>query len=203
MKAKHLLIAALILLPGFATAADMPELQEPDSDSATPNVEEPEDSDTGKAGTAQKDKTSASETFPGVDTQPEENDEGDKWHAMGIARLQGLNKVTAKTSEIKTPLNTATKFGNLEFTVEKCLRGPENEKTENTVLMTIWDEIPGQDKKQVFHGWMFSSSPALSALEHPIYDIVLLSCDSNQPAAPKPAETPAPAKPAKAKKAKK
>jgi hypothetical protein len=28
----------------------------------------------------------------------------------------------------------------------------------------------------VFSGWMFSSSPAVSAMEHPVYDITLLSC---------------------------
>ena len=28
----------------------------------------------------------------------------------------------------------------------------------------------------VFNGWMFASSPALNALEHPVYDLVLIEC---------------------------
>jgi len=120
-----------------------------------------------------------------AEAQPELED-GDKWHEMKFARLQGLNKVTARTSEIKSDINAKTKFGNLELIAEKCMRGPENERAENTVLLTVWDEIPGQERKQIFHGWMFSSSPAISALEHPIYDIILLGCGE----APKPVVAP-------------
>lgn len=122
-------------------------------------------------------------------TDPEAPDEGDLWKEMKFARLQGLNKITARTSELKSDIGAKTKFGNLEFVVEKCVRGPENEKAENTVLLTVWDEIPGQERKQIFRGWMFSSSPAISALEHPIYDIILLGCgEAPKPAAPAPEE---------------
>jgi len=71
----------------------------------------------------------------------EELEDGDKWHEMKFARLQGLNKVTARTSEIKSDINAKTKFGNLELIAEKCMRGPENERAENTVLLTVWDDI--------------------------------------------------------------
>ena len=40
-----------------------------------------------------------------------------------------------------------------------------------------------------FSGWMFASSPALSAMEHPVYDLWVLDCD-NQDGTPA-AETPA------------
>ena len=32
------------------------------------------------------------------------------------------------------------------------------------------------DKITVFSGWMFASSPAVSSLEHPVYDVTLLAC---------------------------
>ena len=36
---------------------------------------------------------------------------------------------------------------------------------------------------QVFSGWMFASSPALNPLEHPVYDVWVLSChDGEAPA---------------------
>ena len=33
---------------------------------------------------------------------------------------------------------------------------------------------------EIFSGWMFASSPALSALDHPVYDIWVLECKSNK-----------------------
>ncbi|MBU3655480.1 MAG: DUF2155 domain-containing protein, partial [Alphaproteobacteria bacterium] len=63
----------------------------------------------------------------------------------------------------------------------------------------------------LFSGWMFASSPAVSALEHPVYDIVVLDCKNPSGAvkveveeppapangnAPAPSEQPAPAQPA-------
>jgi hypothetical protein len=39
------------------------------------------------------------------------------------------------------------------------------------------DEIQrGEDPKRLFSGWMFASSPALSALEHPVYDVWAVDC---------------------------
>jgi len=32
------------------------------------------------------------------------------------------------------------------------------------------------DRPQVFSGWMFASSPGLSALEHPVYDVWVIEC---------------------------
>ena len=34
------------------------------------------------------------------------------------------------------------------------------------------------DGKTVFSGWMFASSPAISGLEHAVYDVTLLSCNA-------------------------
>ena len=35
------------------------------------------------------------------------------------------------------------------------------------------------EARQIFKGWMFASSPALSALDHPRYDVWVLSCSSS------------------------
>lgn len=64
-------------------------------------------------------------------------------------------------------------------------------KNESLAFMEIWDEIPGQTRNKSFEGWMFSSSPAISALEHPIYDVILLECvkpDAKKNSDAKPAE---------------
>ena len=31
--------------------------------------------------------------------------------------------------------------------------------------------------EQIFSGWMFASSPGLSALEHPVYDVWVIDCE--------------------------
>ena len=34
----------------------------------------------------------------------------------------------------------------------------------------------GEQAVRTFTGWMFASSPALNALEHPVYDVWVLDC---------------------------
>ena len=58
--------------------------------------------------------------------------------------------------------------------MEKCLKKPPEETPENAAFLTVVDE--DSPEKPVFHGWMFSSNPALSAMEHPVYDIWVVEC---------------------------
>lgn len=48
---------------------------------------------------------------------------------------------------------------------------PPEDQPESICFIEIYDNKPGQQRQQVFSGWMFASNPALSALEHPVYDI--------------------------------
>lgn len=93
-----------------------------------------------------------------------------------IAKLQGLNKITARVSEIDITIGELKKFGNLEIELEKCWHSPPEEKPENKALLKIWESIPGEEKREIFYGWMFSSTPAVSALENAVYDITVLAC---------------------------
>lgn len=93
-----------------------------------------------------------------------------------MAILQGLKKVTAETSTFNVPLDTPTTFGTLTITLKKCVKSAPDERPENTALLLIEDSKPDAPVTTVFSGWMFSSSPAISALEHPVYDITLLEC---------------------------
>jgi hypothetical protein len=92
------------------------------------------------------------------------------------ARIQALDKVTTHISTMVTPLEEAIRFRNLEITLLKCWKSPPEEEPENKALLSIHEYIPGEDKKEIFRGWIFSSSPAISTLEHPVYDITLLEC---------------------------
>lgn len=198
MRKNSLLVALLLtILPLSALSEEVPlqnyNPQEPEAEAAPADSEaEAPDADS-DVKTAKPLK--AENTGSVVDQNMEEGDveaeeDSDQWYPRKQAVLQGLNKVTARTSELKTLLNEKIRFGNLEIMVEKCLRGPQDEKEENTALITIWDEIPGQERAQVFRGWMFSSSPAISALEHPIYDVILLSCGNPKTAVKTPSAKP-------------
>jgi hypothetical protein len=90
--------------------------------------------------------------------------------------LQGLDKVTTRRQEIKALLGTVTSFGNLEIVPHACWQAPAEQQPESATLLEIWQWKSTDKPSFVFFGWMFSSSPALSSLEHPIYDITVLQC---------------------------
>ncbi len=90
--------------------------------------------------------------------------------------LQGLDKVTARISTIEVPLDTLVRFGTLEIAVRACYKTPPTEPPESTAFLEIVEIKPGEPRDTVFSGWMFASSPALSALEHPVYDIWVIDC---------------------------
>ncbi|HVC52101.1 MAG TPA: DUF2155 domain-containing protein [Stellaceae bacterium] len=106
-----------------------------------------------------------------------------------MALLQGLDKTTARVSQFETALDKPVQFGDLSIVVRACEKNPPDERPENAAFLQIFELHPGQPQTRVFSGWMFSSSPALSALEDPIYDVNVLECK----AAPAPAAATAPA----------
>lgn len=95
--------------------------------------------------------------------------------------LQGLDKVTARTETFKAAVGETLTFGTLEIVVRACDRMPPTEPPESAVFLDIYETRPGEPRTDLFHGWMFASSPALNALEHPVYDVWALECLSDLP----------------------
>ncbi len=93
-----------------------------------------------------------------------------------VVVLQGLDKVTARTDTFEVPVGSAHRFGTLEITVHHCWKAPPEQPPENKAFLEIVDIRPDREPKTVFTGWMFSSSPALNALEHPVYDVWVKYC---------------------------
>lgn len=92
------------------------------------------------------------------------------------AILQGLDKVTARVSTFVAPLNQPVRFGTLEITALRCVKAPPEETPESSAFLVIRDIKPGEPPVELFRGWMMASSPALSALEHPVYDVWVKDC---------------------------
>ena len=96
--------------------------------------------------------------------------------SVKMAILQGLDKVTARISTIQAPIGEEVTFGTLVITARTCRKRPPEETPETTAFLEIVDDKPGEPPRLVFSGWMFASSPALSALEHAVYDVWVIDC---------------------------
>jgi hypothetical protein len=103
-----------------------------------------------------------------------------------VAVLQGLDKITARVSEFDAPVGKAVRFGDLSIVVRACEKNPPVDTPESAAFLEIDNMRPGADEVREFSGWMFAQSPALSALEDPIYDVIVLDCKgaSGSPEAP-------------------
>jgi hypothetical protein len=117
-----------------------------------------------------------------VAQQPEDNRNGaapDIDHQVAI--LQGLDKITARISPIYATLGLPTYFGSLEIVARACRETPPTEPPESAAFLEIRELPPKADRERephvLFSGWMFASSPAVSALEHAVYDIWVVDCE--------------------------
>jgi hypothetical protein len=97
--------------------------------------------------------------------------------AEPVAVLQGLDKITARVSKFEAPVDVPVRFGTLSIRVRDCEKNPPEETPESAAFIEV-DETRavGSVANRLFSGWMFASSPALSGLEHAVYDVILLDC---------------------------
>ena len=104
---------------------------------------------------------------------------------MDTAQLRALDKVTGRTSTVEVKVGEVAEFGTLLIKVNVCKTNPPEETPENAAFLEIIN-LPRKTNKgtKIFSGWMFSSSPALSALESSSYDVWVLKCTGNVLAAP-------------------
>jgi hypothetical protein len=100
------------------------------------------------------------------------------WVQGNVVELQALDKITARISTLTAEVGKPSRYGTLELMVHACTFRPPTMPPENAALI----EISSVDHKglisdePIFKGWMFASSPALNALEHPVYDVSVLDC---------------------------
>jgi hypothetical protein len=106
------------------------------------------------------------------------------------AVLQGLDKVSGRIVSIEAPVGVSVHFGTLEIIVRTCRKRPPEEPPETAAFIDIWEIRSGEAAASLFRGWMFASSPALSALEHPVYDIGVVDCVDNSARISPPANPP-------------
>ena len=93
------------------------------------------------------------------------------------AVLIGLDKITAKSLQIKIKINEIKKFGPLEIKILKCGKIQVNNKFDDVAYMQVKDLSKNDNEKVfIFNGWTFASEPSLTPFDHAIYDLQLINC---------------------------
>ena len=93
------------------------------------------------------------------------------------AILIGLDKITAKSSQIFVKLNEVKKFGPLEIKILKCGKVENNNILDDVAYMQVKDLSKNENEKVfIFNGWTFASDPNLTPFDHAIYDLQLVNC---------------------------
>jgi hypothetical protein len=118
----------------------------------------------------------------------------DKDGVRRMAILRGLDKISGRATDISAPAGVSVRFGTLTITARYCYTVPPEEPPETAAFIQIDDGKPGTPAKRVFSGWMFASTPALNGLEHPIYDVWVITCKTEEPATGAGPDAPAAAK---------
>lgn len=93
-----------------------------------------------------------------------------------IITIQALNKITAKSYKYDVRVGDTIEFERLKITPLFCWTAAPDEVPENKALIKVFEKKIDKKEEKIFYGWMFSSSPGLSSLEHPMYDITLVEC---------------------------
>ena len=95
------------------------------------------------------------------------------------AKFIGLDKITAKTSEIVINLGEIKNFGPLEIKVLKCGKIESDSKNYSVAYLQVKDLSENQNEKVfIFNGWTFSSDPTIAPFDHAIYDLQLVDCNN-------------------------
>jgi len=99
------------------------------------------------------------------------------------AVVRGLDKVTGHARDYTLPIGRAARIGSLEVIARACSKNAPEDQPEVRIYVEVFDHPPAREgeeaeRSEVFHGWLFASSPGLSALDHPTWDIWAIDCRS-------------------------
>lgn len=100
-----------------------------------------------------------------------------------VAVIHAIDKVTAESMLFEVEVGgRPVRFNKtLIFSVRACEVSAPDELTEDAIAyLEIGVQPRGiavpTEARQIFKGWMFASSPAISGLQHPIYDAWVVGC---------------------------
>ncbi len=92
------------------------------------------------------------------------------------AVFAGLDKITGRIIAFEVAMDETVQFGSLQITPRVCVSRPAKEAPLTDGFVEV-DEIADKNQfKRIFSGWMFTASPGLHGVEHPVYDVWLTDC---------------------------
>ena len=107
-----------------------------------------------------------------------------EWLIGDVGVFQGLDKITARIKTFKIKVGVSKTFGILDINLQKCVYSKPLDEPESIAYVKVLDKSEkypvNKDKLLIFEGWIFASSPALNAMEHPVYDVSLISCKKDK-----------------------
>lgn len=92
------------------------------------------------------------------------------------AIFAGLDKITGRIISFEVAIDETVQFGSLQITPRICYTRPPTEAPHTTSFVEVEEVLEDKKFKKIFSGWMFSASPGLHGVEHPVYDAWLTDC---------------------------
>ncbi len=94
------------------------------------------------------------------------------------AKIQILDKINGLTYNYKITIGSKLNFKNIEIISKACYKADPQDLPQDVIFLKIneFDLKDKSKKSNAFNGWLFSSSPSLNSVEHPIYDVTLINC---------------------------
>ncbi len=97
------------------------------------------------------------------------------------AVIRGLDKITGHARDYTLTVGRAARIGTLEVIARACDKSAPEETPEVRIYVDVFDNPPAREgeeseRREIFHGWLFASSPGLNAVDHPTYDIWAIDC---------------------------
>ncbi|MFW5641485.1 MAG: DUF2155 domain-containing protein [Roseicyclus sp.] len=113
------------------------------------------------------------ESFPGV-SGPATSVSQPATQEGGRVTLRALDRMLGRPSDIEMEVGQTALFGRIAIHVPECRFPAEDPSSDAFAHLRVFDT----GGNALFDGWMVATSPALSALEHPRYDVWVLRCAS-------------------------
>lgn len=135
----------------------------------------------------------------GLDLELVDEPEPVRYDEYQTATLRALDKITGRSADIDVATGNPIVFGSLNVELKACYQTPPELPPESAAFLTVDStqavqvqnmedgvdaatvDTVSADNPRLFSGWMFASSPGLSALEHPVYDIWVIHCNAPAP----------------------
>lgn len=92
------------------------------------------------------------------------------------AVFYGLDKISGHVYIFTVPINETYQFGSLQITPKVCLTSAPNEPDKTDAYVLVKSVTLDKAIKPLFAGWLFSRSPSLNYMDHPVYDVWLKDC---------------------------